>query len=550
MRNMRSVGKLQSSGADEAISLEPKLHKLLNYFIDHAEMVISRESLLADVWGGSGGSDESLTRAIAALRKTLQDSRLEPTYIATLPKKGYQWVAQVQFDSNPAPETDLAVASDSVQPDDSLFLKWQWQRRLRFQHTKALWLSSLVLILCSVAFIVLFNQMNQKASLPRYLTIQPLSAQDGSERQPLLDNLQSIVLYQQKGLQQTDWHWTVQHLASRQLARDSQGYQALSEALWMNAQDIVFRAQTQGQCHFWQQRIVPEFNQANALFPCQRFIRNGQAFSEKGLYWLDVAQDTGQPQLWFWPSSQPQLMMTFPGNWRSVSHLIIRKNTAYLLAQLGFNQSQLIELDLDSFIWRPLKSFNFAADQLSWWDDNELLINHDAERYAVLSLRTGNERVFGDLTINLTDISRVGNSLLAVHPKLAISDLYQVQFDGDQQPEFQLFAPSNRAEQLMLRHEENYFFVSERSGLAQLWSWSDGRLQQLTQFEQNVRISQLLWWQQKLVMVIDRRLWIWDENRDALTLLLPENQTGDHFEVCADTLYWTERDDRHWSLYQ
>ena len=53
-RYLRTIGQLQplSASADpEVLTLEPRLHKLLNFFLDHKDLVVSREQILSGVWG-------------------------------------------------------------------------------------------------------------------------------------------------------------------------------------------------------------------------------------------------------------------------------------------------------------------------------------------------------------------------------------------------------------------------------------------------------------------------------------------------------------------
>ncbi len=57
--------------------------------------VVTRQVLLSEVWGDAKGSDESLTRCVSELRHQLGDHRELPTYIQTLPKRGYRLVAAV-----------------------------------------------------------------------------------------------------------------------------------------------------------------------------------------------------------------------------------------------------------------------------------------------------------------------------------------------------------------------------------------------------------------------------------------------------------------------
>jgi len=57
---------------------------------EDAGTVVEREELLRRVWGERAPSDEPLTRCIGELRKALGDTRAEPEFIQTIPKRGYQ----------------------------------------------------------------------------------------------------------------------------------------------------------------------------------------------------------------------------------------------------------------------------------------------------------------------------------------------------------------------------------------------------------------------------------------------------------------------------
>ena len=84
------------SGAAGEGRLTPKLTDLLIALVQRAGQVATRDELLRDVWGErSAVSDEPLTRAVAELRKVLGDVRADPTYIETIPKRGYRLIARV-----------------------------------------------------------------------------------------------------------------------------------------------------------------------------------------------------------------------------------------------------------------------------------------------------------------------------------------------------------------------------------------------------------------------------------------------------------------------
>jgi DNA-binding response OmpR family regulator len=68
--------------------------KLLRYFIDHAEHVISREKLLTDVWGyHSYPTTRTVDNQVMKLRQKLEPDPARPHYFRTMHGIGYKFVA-------------------------------------------------------------------------------------------------------------------------------------------------------------------------------------------------------------------------------------------------------------------------------------------------------------------------------------------------------------------------------------------------------------------------------------------------------------------------
>lgn len=88
-----NTNRLYGEGRD--LVLEPKPSALLAYFCQHPGRNIGRDELLTAVWHGQIVSDNSISRAIVLLRKALQDDDRTRKYIATVPKLGYRFIAQV-----------------------------------------------------------------------------------------------------------------------------------------------------------------------------------------------------------------------------------------------------------------------------------------------------------------------------------------------------------------------------------------------------------------------------------------------------------------------
>jgi DNA-binding winged helix-turn-helix (wHTH) protein/Tol biopolymer transport system component len=75
--------------------LRPILMDVLLRLAVESGTVVSRETLLSEVWLRRMVNDEVLSRAIAELRTALGDDPKNPRYIETLPKVGYRLIAKV-----------------------------------------------------------------------------------------------------------------------------------------------------------------------------------------------------------------------------------------------------------------------------------------------------------------------------------------------------------------------------------------------------------------------------------------------------------------------
>ncbi len=79
-------------GAPEGktLILEPRLSRLMYVLSINANKIVSRDYLVNNVWQDTIVNEESLTRAIADLRKTLSQHFDKAIQIETIRKRGYQ----------------------------------------------------------------------------------------------------------------------------------------------------------------------------------------------------------------------------------------------------------------------------------------------------------------------------------------------------------------------------------------------------------------------------------------------------------------------------
>ncbi len=83
------------SGPDGTHHVAPMAMDVLVCLAEAAGALVTREALLSEIWGNENGHDEPLTRCVSELRHQLGDHRELPTYIQTVPKRGYRLVASV-----------------------------------------------------------------------------------------------------------------------------------------------------------------------------------------------------------------------------------------------------------------------------------------------------------------------------------------------------------------------------------------------------------------------------------------------------------------------
>lgn len=106
----------------ETIKLEPRTMRLLLRLSQAPGEVVSGQQLLDDVWAGVVVSSQSVYQAISQLRKLLGDVDEAPTYIATIPRKGYRLVAPVRSASRlsaeplTAPQDNAAAIAAPAPP--------------------------------------------------------------------------------------------------------------------------------------------------------------------------------------------------------------------------------------------------------------------------------------------------------------------------------------------------------------------------------------------------------------------------------------------------
>ena len=82
----------------QAVHLEPKVLELLGYLVQHRGRLVEKAELQSAIWSETAVSESALTRAVAQLRKALDDDAREARYVETVPTRGYRFRPEVRVD--------------------------------------------------------------------------------------------------------------------------------------------------------------------------------------------------------------------------------------------------------------------------------------------------------------------------------------------------------------------------------------------------------------------------------------------------------------------
>jgi two-component system alkaline phosphatase synthesis response regulator PhoP len=83
----------QATRTGEPLELTPREFRILRYFIDHSDQVVSREALLNHVWGyDSSAFTRTVDTHMARLRQKIESVPSEPRHLITVHRVGYKFV--------------------------------------------------------------------------------------------------------------------------------------------------------------------------------------------------------------------------------------------------------------------------------------------------------------------------------------------------------------------------------------------------------------------------------------------------------------------------
>ena len=97
---------------EERVHMTPRVFHLLLILVENAGRLVTKETLLEQVWADSFVEEGNINSTVSRLRKILGEKANENTYIETVPKVGYRFIAEVErVDGSPRSATPVRTSN-------------------------------------------------------------------------------------------------------------------------------------------------------------------------------------------------------------------------------------------------------------------------------------------------------------------------------------------------------------------------------------------------------------------------------------------------------
>jgi DNA-binding winged helix-turn-helix (wHTH) protein/tetratricopeptide (TPR) repeat protein len=102
------------------MSLPPKAFDVLRYLVEHADRLVTQDEILENLWPETYVNPEVVKKYVLEIRKVLGDQSRKPTFVATFPRRGYQFIAPVHEEISSGASTGITATKAIVGRESAL----------------------------------------------------------------------------------------------------------------------------------------------------------------------------------------------------------------------------------------------------------------------------------------------------------------------------------------------------------------------------------------------------------------------------------------------
>jgi len=519
--------KVDASGEVTATAdLDNLCQKAMNYFIVNAGRLITRDEILADVWGVRDVSDGRISRVIRVLRVALGDDSREPRYIETIPKRGFRFIAPVAEviavveASEPVAELPVLETPPAVVPSKPVS-PVRWYR----------WVAMCSLLACGLFYLAwqqFYLPAEEVAGVPfkrfvpitslKGLEIHPSMSPDGKylvfthlserpEQQIILQNMQNfdqqVLVDDKANISNAAWRPDGKALAYLKVSR---GQSCELRLLTLNkdfsgvASDEVL---TQCGTRSLAGRLSWSPDGASIVFPSNPENMPNSVLMLYPLHGGKVEQLTTPP-------------MTSVGDF--AARFAKKGNKLVFMRDVGGGSGQIWLLDLDNRSTEMLLQLeNSYPSNVDWYDnDSKIIYPATPNSIATIDIKTKKiETIFqtDNDAVELTVSAQ--NRLLASVGQFRLTTIMKINNPlTNPNPVHDLIFESSRSERMIqvgLGEDSPSAVLSNRNGLFQFWfHYPDGRQLQVSDFKNWIMLREMQFSPdgQRLLASVGTEIWI------------------------------------------
>lgn len=134
------------------VRLTPKIIDTLFVLVENAGAVVTKDALMQAVWPDVTVVESGLTRNISILRKVLEEGMPEESFIETIPRRGYRFVAEVVEEPAAAGTEPVSTAPGQVSGTSERFSRSWW--------------TAAVIVFCILASLLAVSHANRTSRPP------------------------------------------------------------------------------------------------------------------------------------------------------------------------------------------------------------------------------------------------------------------------------------------------------------------------------------------------------------------------------------------------
>ena len=156
----------------QQIHLRPKAFETLLYLVEHHGSLVKKQDMLDDLWPNVIVTENTLSHCIDEVRQTLQDNAQEPTFIRTIPRVGFKFIAEVKELKT---DTDITISDNSKvnEKRGNINNAAIEDRKKNQSRKKYIHVGIIVIILVVLSTLVVFNLINNNKKKINSIAVLP-----------------------------------------------------------------------------------------------------------------------------------------------------------------------------------------------------------------------------------------------------------------------------------------------------------------------------------------------------------------------------------------